>query len=494
MKTKTPGLTPPKKHSGSHNDVLKFLLYCIEEGIADPKKAAYRIYEAEWMSPESKTGSDYKTLELDCTRTWAKAVQQTEAGVTQQKRLKEFEKLRMSKEWVDHRVTFDIFTNQYLAGDKITNHSSEYNAYNTQADDKTFIEKHFFQNAFECDDMTKFSSLKKWGEDLPKADKTDWIKKLVSFIPAVDPVQAELYLKGWLIRVYIQAVNPKNQDDNSIVNRWFLIFHQQKQESGKSAFFRWLAPDPKWVKGNGLEDNKDGYIALCRYMLVLDDELGGLSRVQQQERIKAMVSSSKIDVRPPYGKVDLSVSRTASFCGSTNHEDIFPPSEGTTRFLMLPLKDEDFGWEKYITQINKVKLWAQVKQLAATDWLKVNTPAIVKYRDETNKNYIREDLESFVVSRFIEQDDSTPIVVSAGDIMRTLCDADYGYSNLNINRLGQALKKALGDRVNGVGKNNKRTKGYKVKILPAFETLRDTTETLKKGKNMKSKTGRVFQK
>jgi predicted P-loop ATPase len=339
--------------------------------------------------------------------------------------------------------------------------------------------------------MPKFSSLKQWGESLPKWDKKDWIKKLVEHIPAVDKVQAELYLKGWLIRVYIQACNPKDQDDNSIVNRWFLIFHQQKQESGKSAFFRWLAPNPKWVKGNGLEDNKDGYIALCRYMLVLDDELGGLSRLQQQERIKSMVSSSKIDVRPPYGKVDLSVSRTASFCGSTNHDDIFPPSEGTTRFLMLPLKDQDFGWEKYITDIDKVKLWSQVKHLASTSWLKVNTPALVKYREETNKNYVREDLESFVVTRFLQLDNDSPVVLSTGDIMRVLCDQDYGYNNLNINRLGQALKKVFGDRVNGFSKGNKRTKGYKVKILPAFETPRDTAETPKK---VKAKTKKLFQR
>jgi hypothetical protein len=492
----------PRKHSGNHNFILPFLKYCIEQGDKTYEAAAYRIYENEWMDPKaSKTGANFDMLKLDCKRTWDKAVSETEAGVTPQKRLKDFEKLRVAKEWVDSRVTYDIFTNQYLSDNKITNHSSEYNAYNTQADDKTFIEKHFFQNAFECDDIVKFSSLKKWGESLPKADKTDWIKKLVTFIPAVDPVQAELYLKGWLIRVYIQAVNPKNQDDNSIVNRWFLILHQQRQESGKSAFFRWIAPDPKWVKGNGLEDNKDAYLALCRYMLVLDDELGGLSRIKQQERIKSMVSSSKIDVRPHYGKVDLAVSRTASFCGSTNHDDIFPPSEGTTRFLMLPLKDSDFGWEKYITQIDKVKLWAQVKQLAATEWLKKNTPAIIKYRDDTNTNYIKEDLECFVVSRFMERDDSSPIVLTAGEIMRTLCDTDYGYNNLNINRLGQALKKEFGERVDGLSKGNKRTKGYKIKILPAslptptlYDTEKGNSDTEKRKKSMKSKTKNLFQK
>jgi hypothetical protein len=488
----------PRKHSGSHSDVLYFLTCCIEQGDSNPGAAALRIWDNEWMSPESKTGSDFKTLKLDCERSWEKALQSTQAGTSSEKRLKDFEKLANSKLWVDNRVTFDIFTNQYMADGKITGPANEYNAYNQQANDKTFIEKHFFQNAFECDNMPKFSSLKQWGESLPKWDKKDWIKKLVDFIPAVDPVQAELYLKGWLIRVYIQAVNPRDQDDNSIVNRWFLILHQQRQESGKSAFFRWLAPNPNWVKGNGLEDNKDAYLALCRYMLVLDDELGGLSRIKQQERIKSMVSSSKIDVRPHYGKVDLAVSRTASFCGSTNHDDIFPPSEGTTRFLMLPLKDSDFEWEKYVSQIDKVRLWSQVKQLASTDWLKKNTRAITQYRDSINEDYIKEDLESFAVSQFVIADDGSPVVLTAGNIMRELCDNGYNYNNLNINRIGQALKRSFGNRVNGIGTNGKRIKGYRVKIVLNSETLKTlngVSETpKKKSKGMKAKTKSVFKR
>jgi hypothetical protein len=455
----------PRKHSGSHSDVLYFLTCCIEQGDSNPGAAALRIWDNEWMSPESKTGSDFKTLKLDCERSWEKALQSTQAGTSSEKRLKDFEKLANSKLWVDNRVTFDIFTNQYMADGKITGPANEYNAYNQQANDKTFIEKHFFQNAFECDNMPKFSSLKQWGEGLPKWDKKDWIKKLVGFIPAVDPVQAELYLKGWLIRTYIQACNPHNQDANSIVNRWFLILHQQRQESGKSAFFRWLCPKPDWVKGSGLEDGRDGYIALYKYMFVLDDELGGLARIKQQERIKAMVSSSKIDVRPIYGKTDISVDRTASFCGSTNHDDIFPPSDGTTRFLMLPLKNLDFEWEKYITQVDKIKLWSQVRYLASTDWLTKNKGKIASYRDDTNQHYIKDDIESFVVGRYVRELPGSPTVMRVGDIMHILNGDDYGYRNLNINKLGASLKKVFGDKVFGASVEGGQTRGYRVKVL-----------------------------
>lgn len=457
----------PQKHKGDHSSIPYLLTYCIQQGDTDYKAAAWRIHENEWMSPNSKTGSDYKTLELDCKRSWDKALLQIEAGTTEQKRLKEHEKLITAKEWVESHVKYDTFQGQYLNGEQTTGPAAEYEAYNSTADEKTFIEKHYFQNAFEVDRMPKVSAVKEWGSKLPKWDKKDWIKKLAEYIPAKDKRQAEVFLKGWLIRAYIQAVNPQDLDYNSIVNRWFLILYQHRQESGKSGFFRWLSPVPEWVKENGLEDDKDGYIALARYLFVLDDELGILSRISQLERLKSMVSISKIDVRLPYGKSDVRFARTASFCGSTNNEDIFPPSEGTTRFLVLPLTENEFDWQDYTTKIDRTKLWAQVKHLASTTWLKDNNAEIIKYRSETNTRFIKEDIESFVVTRFIRSNNDSGIVMRAGDIMRTLCGTDYGYNNINMVRLGQALKKQFGDRVFGWSVEGEKCRGYKVKMLPS---------------------------
>lgn len=493
MKSKT---YTPRKHSGSHNDVLNFLLFCIDQGDTNPGEAALRIWDNEYMSPDSKTGSDFKTLEVDCKRTWAKALQQTEAGVTQQKRLKEFEKLRTAKEWVDSRVRYDTFLGQYLLEDNTpTGPAAEYDAYNTQADDKTFIEKHYFQNAFEVDRMPRTSTVKEWGASLPPWDKKDWIKTLSAYIPAKDPRQAELFLKGWLIRSYIQAVNPKELSYNDIVNRWFLILYQHRQESGKTGFFRWLSPIPEWIKENGLEDDKDGYIALARYLFVLDDELGILSRVSQLERLKSMISISKIDVRLPYGKSDVRFPRVASFCGSTNNEDIFPPSEGTTRFLVLPLTEEAFNWETYTKKIDRVKLWAQVKHLAGTQWLKENNEAIINYRVATNTDFIKEDIESFAVMRHVEKDEGTEIVLRAGDILRTLCDDNYGYKNLVMFKLGQALKKQFGERVFGTSIEGKQCRGYKVTVrLPEITAKPPVTARLLPPGKGKNSSKRLFKK
>jgi len=433
------------------------------------EKAAWRIHDGEWMSPDSNTGNDFNKLKKDCKTAWKKALSELEAGsAPPTKELKNFEKLRIAREWVDLRVVYDTFLGQYLCEGITTGPAAEYDTYNLQSDENSYISKPFFVNAFEVDRMSRTSAIKEWATTLPKRSGTKEIDKLAAFIPAIDPDQAKLFFTGWLIRAYIQAVNPKDLDANSIVNRWMLILHQQRQDSGKSGFFRWLSPYPEWVKENGLEDNKDGYIALGRYFFVLDDELGGLSRVAQHERIKSMISTSKIDVRPPYAKVDVALQRTASFCGSTNNTDIFPSAEGTTRFLVLPLTEDVFKWEEYTKQVDRTKLWAEVKHLASTSWLEDNVEDIAKYRTSSNNAYVREDNESFVVERYVRVstiDDGK--VLRAGDLMREFCETDYGYNNLNINRLGQALRKAFGERVFGHSPDGKECRGYKITLLPA---------------------------
>ena len=72
MRAKTNGI---KKHSGRHNDIIHFTTVLVNEGFDTPEKVAYEIGEREWMSPESKTGSDYKSILIEVKRTWNKALQ-----------------------------------------------------------------------------------------------------------------------------------------------------------------------------------------------------------------------------------------------------------------------------------------------------------------------------------------------------------------------------------------------------------------------------------
>jgi hypothetical protein len=378
-----------------------------------------------------------------------------------EKAMRDSEKLRTAIDWVQSRCVYDVIGDQYVTTEGTTNPDKEYAAYNKLSDDMTFIERHFFVTAFATGDIERVNSIKRWGQSLPEWDKKDHIRKLAGYMPAEDPAQAELFLKGWLIRTFIQAVNPEDRDETSIVNRWFLILHQHKEESGKSSFLQWLAPRLEWVKLSGLEENKDGYSAMAKYMLVLDEELAGLGSFRYNERLKAMVSTSKVDVRPPYMKADISMPRVASFCGSTNNDKIFSPTESNTRFLVIPLKDFDFEWKQYVKNVDRAQLWAQVKHLATTDWLDSNDAAIKNYRNEINQTLLKDSEERYVVETYLERTDD-------GTIMQTEQIAEqlretFNYTKINLITLGQSLRKLYGERVNGYV-NGGRRKGYPVRF------------------------------
>lgn len=469
--------------------VVDFITRNLHNGVPIEQIQAYlTLHARDYMSPSSHMYGDaaaYATLAEDLYRRYADQFNQaaevgqkarltspgSSGGIKllvhpgskdRENRLKEYERLQYALAWVYGRVHYDVLADSYKLDDgSETGPGREYEEYNALADDLTYIDKHFFVTAFETGKIQRINSLKIWSEGLPKWDKKDWIKKFAAYLPAKDPLQAELFLKGWLIRAYIQGVNPNDADLMSVVNRWFLILHQHKEDSGKSSYLQWLSPRLDWVKLSGIEESKDGYSAMAKYLFVLDDELKGLGSFKYYERLKAMISTAKVDVRPPYAKADINLPRVTSFYGSTNSDSIFPATEGNSRFLVIPLKDEEFNWREYTRTIDKQQLWSQVAHLANTDWLEKNSAAIADQRREINAGLTRESSEVFAVTNYLRTD-TTGNVLPTGKILERLRD-DFDYKNLNINTLGQALRTVFGERTNGVC-NGVRMKGYPVRF------------------------------
>lgn len=467
--------------------VVDFITRNLHNGVTVDQVQAYlSLHARDYMSPQSHMYGDaaaYSTLAEDLYRRYAEQFNQAaEAGhkarlsspgaaggikllvhpgsKDREKRLMEYERLQYALAWVYGRVHYDVLADSYKLDDQTeTGPGREYEEYNAMADDLTYIDKHFFVTAFETGKIQRINSLKIWSDQLPDWDKKDWVKKFAGYLPAKDPKQAELFLKGWLIRAYIQGCNPNDADLMSIVNRWFLILHQHKEDSGKSSYLQWLSPNLNWVKLSGIEESKDGYSAMAKYLFVLDDELKGLGSFKYYERLKAMISTAKVDVRPPYAKADINLPRVTSFYGSTNSDNIFPATEGNSRFLVIPLRDEEFNWREYTRTIDKQQLWSQIKHLASTDWLDKNSGLIADYRKEINAGLTRESQEIFAVTNYLAQDLSGN-VLPTGKIMERLRN-DFDYKSININSLGQALRTVFGERINGLY-GGVRTKGYQV--------------------------------
>lgn len=468
MKSKT---WKPTKQTHKYKDFRQLCTHCIQEyGDATPEKAAYRIVDEDWMHPESDH-TEPKAIVKACKAAWAGALRDVEqvGKEDDQKRLTEPEKLAEAVRYVRMGVVYNSFKNAYLDAvtlDEVTP-SDIYIRYNDMVSDKLYIPKVFFDVAFESAQVPRFDPVKLWADKLPKWDKKDHIKNLCSYIPAKDPRQLELYLKSWLIRCYIQTVNPQQKPAIEIVNRHFLILQSNLESSGKSSFLAWLSPFMEWVKISGIEQGKDGKRSLAEYMIIVDDEMHGIKQFRETDAFKSLISMSKIDVRLPYAKKDSALSRIASFCGSCNSPRIFSVGEQNTRFLCVPLEDKMFDFRSYMKKIDKAKLWGQVKALAGTDWLTKNEEEVKSLRFNTNKDFERETFEQDIIERYTQPlsiPDRHKIMKTSDVINKAKELPEYANTSLNINVMGSILTKTYGQPVKGYAEGV-RTYGYEIEFV-----------------------------
>lgn len=464
MKIKDIESTPKiKKKIHHHNDLLQLTVRCINDfNDTTPEQVVKRILKEEWLHPESSDAQDHKKLLRDIRVLWPKAVADQEYGdAPKRKKLTYPEQLAAAGEYIENKVRYDTLKNRYIDADtgNETTPIDTCCGYNLLRDNESSINVVIFDRLFESLKVPTINPLKVWAEELPPWDKRDHIKKLCEYIPAEDPELLELYLKNWMIRAFIQAVNPHDRPTVEVVNRHFLILQSELEEGGKSSFLGWLSPFPEWFTSSGIEEGKDGKRALAEYMIIVDDEMAGITHFKQIESFKRLISLPKINVRLPYAKKDSELSRVASFCGSSNKMNIFSIGEQNTRFLCVPLKPEYFNYKEYTKRIDKTKLWAQVKALAATNWLIDNSLTIKAKRKVTNERFEKETMEMDLINsytRLITLEDVVPdrynipqshsnIILRTGDVATLIGNMEkFKGLRININILGSALQKKYG--------------------------------------------------
>ena len=131
-----------------------------------------------------------------------------------------------------------------------------------------------------------------------------------------------------------------------------------RQGCGKSTFVRILAAGPGegyLVDAPGLiaMDNKTRAELLTGKWLAELAELSGITK-SETEGVKAFLTQSSDQYRPPYGTVAVDRPRTCVFVATTNAESYLPDSTGNRRFLPVPCG-----------QINLAALAAERDQLFA---------------------------------------------------------------------------------------------------------------------------------
>jgi hypothetical protein len=98
-----------------------------------------------------------------------------------------------------------------------------------------------------------------------------------------------------------------------------LVLAGEKQNTGKTEFFRRLLPKPlaNYYAESKLDGGKDDDILLTKKLIIMDDEFGGKSKLEAK-RFKELTSKASFSIRLPYGRTHRDLKRLAVLAGTTN--------------------------------------------------------------------------------------------------------------------------------------------------------------------------------
>lgn len=136
-----------------------------------------------------------------------------------------------------------------------------------------------------------------------------------------------------------------------------LVLAGEKQNTGKSHFFRYLLPNelqPYYAEAE-LTGDKDENLLMCNKILIMNDEMSNKSR-RDITMVKKLCSAKWFNLRKPYGKLSEDFRRIASLAGTSNSIEILSDPTGNRR--MIPIEVDAIDHDKY-NAIDKKDLWIE---------------------------------------------------------------------------------------------------------------------------------------
>lgn len=161
-------------------------------------------------------------------------------------------------------------------------------------------------------------------KESPPQIKTGHIDNLIKSIKT-DTLNYEIFIRKWIVSL-IATVNYQHSP--------LMLVLCGGQNTGKTEWFRRLLPKEfhKYYAESKLDAGKDDEILMTKKLIIMDDEMGGKSKLEQK-KLKEMTSKQIFSIRAPYGRVSEELHRLAMLCGTTNDVEILNDPTGNRRIL-----------------------------------------------------------------------------------------------------------------------------------------------------------------
>jgi len=279
---------------------------------------------------------------------------------------------------------------------------------------------------------------------LPKWDGKPRIEQLSNHFILVDKNQRELFNKVfrfWIIKAAEMIANPNNE---IAVNRLVFCVQSDKQGIGKTTFGRKLtAPFNEGVIPSVYEMitpnfEKDAMLQMATNALTMLDDINTWQN-GPLVKMKGIISSKNIKVRPPYRAYTISKPRTASFFATTN-ELGFLNEENDTRWAVFRISDIN----KAYNDIDMNQVWSEAFYYAEDSEEVLFTEEMKEFCIQlSSKHQLKTELDEIVIQWFEECDDSTPTYdlyeLLPSDVKKLL-----GNGTGAVSKLGKSLVRVFG--------------------------------------------------
>lgn len=302
----------------------------------------------------------------------------------------------------------------------------------------------YFKTSLSSDSIERVRWIDIAIKRLPEWDAVERINELSRHFILKDESQRDLFSNlffFWFVKMAEMLLYPYNP---IVVNRLVLCLQSDKQGIGKTTFGRKLTAPfdegliPSLFEMDSPDFGKDSMIQICTNVLVMLDDISNWHS-SGLKRIKSVISSKNIKVRPPYGAKTISKPRSASFFATTN-ELGFLNEPNDTRWAVFSIVDID----KSYNNMDMSQLWSEALAFAING----NTMFTEEMKEHcinlSSKHQIVTATDEIIAQYFeIDEgggDTAYEIYESLPNDMKRL----FGNSSAALSKLGKSLSRVFG--------------------------------------------------
>lgn len=302
------------------------------------------------------------------------------------------------------------------------------------------------------EDYNPFHDLiNKYKEKPPKV-ATGYIKSIIQTI-VTDTPNYELFIEKWIVAI-IATLNYKHSP--------LMLVLCGGQNTGKTEWFRRLLPECllKYYAESKLDAGKDDEILMTKKLIIMDDEMGGKSKLEQK-KLKEMTSKQTFSIRAPYGMISEDLHRLAMLCGTTNDEEILNDPTGNRR--ILPISVNDIKHDEY-NKIDKELLFYEAHLEYESGFNYQLSGEDIALLKESSHRFKQASPEEELVAKYY----GTPTEKSEEGVLSYLTNSEIlsyiqtnSQARLSQTKLGMILKQ-MGLEQNHIRVNGTTVRKYKI--------------------------------